>query len=88
MGKTDDALKILVALGMPRGQQNERSALVLLALAGVRPNGSWKKAGQAMLRIWDIMGFIRIAESPDHMIHFNGPKVLGSYSSAGALEMD
>jgi len=44
---------------LPRAQRNERSALVLLALAGVRPRGSWKEAGQPLLRIWDIMGFIR-----------------------------
>ena len=66
MGKIDDALEILVALGMPRGQQNERSALVLLALAGVRPSGSWRNAGQAMLRIWDIMGFMREAYQKDY----------------------
>ena len=55
----NDALEILRALGLPRAQQNERSALTLLALAGIGPRTSWKKASQPLLRIWDIMGFMR-----------------------------
>ena len=66
MSKIDDALQILDAFQLPRGQRNERSALVLLALAGVRPSGSWKQASQPLLRIWDIMGFIREAYKKDY----------------------
>ena len=33
---------------------------------------------------WDTE--VWIAESPDHMIHFNGPKFLGSCPSGGAIE--
>lgn len=59
MSKTDEALDIIRALGLPRQQQNERSALTLLALAGVRPRGKWARARQPLLRIWDIMAFMR-----------------------------
>ena len=31
MSKTDEAVEVLTALGLPRSQQNERSALTLLA---------------------------------------------------------
>jgi len=66
VNKIDDALEILDALQLPRAQQNERSALVLLALAGVRRKGLWKAASQPLLRIWDIMGFIREAYKKDY----------------------
>ena len=66
MSKINDAIKILEVLGMPRAQRNERSALVLLALAGVQPKGSWKNSRQPLLRIWDIMGFIRDVYKKDY----------------------
>jgi len=66
VSKTEEALKILSSLGLPRNQQNERSALTLLALAGVRKGTSWKKATQPMVRIWDIMGFMRERYGKDY----------------------
>ncbi|MBI5184323.1 MAG: hypothetical protein HZA01_01175 [Nitrospinae bacterium] len=42
--KIKDALVILNNLGLPRQQQNERSALTLLALLGLRPAGKWEDA--------------------------------------------
>ena len=59
MSKIEQAKEILRSLGLPAKQQNERSALTLLALAQIRPNGSWKNTQQPMLRIWDIMSFMR-----------------------------
>ena len=44
MTKIDEARGILKALGLPPAQQNEISALTLLALCGIGPNDSWKKA--------------------------------------------
>lgn len=55
IGMTDDdpvqvklritaAQEILKALGMPKAQQNERSALTLLSLADLRPDTPWSKA--------------------------------------------
>lgn len=59
MSKQEEALEIVRALGLPRAQQNERSALTLLALAGLGPRDSWTKTTNRALRIWDIMGFMR-----------------------------
>ena len=59
MSKTREAMEIIQALGLPRGQQNERSALTPLALAGVGPDDSWADTQTPRLRIWDIMGFMR-----------------------------
>ena len=59
MSKTDEALEILRLLGLPIAQQNERSALTLLALAGLKVNDSWINTKKTLLRIWDIMGFMR-----------------------------
>src|SRR5438552_175134 len=37
----DEALQILADLGLPRAQRNERSALTLLALIDLMPDGKW-----------------------------------------------
>lgn len=42
--KIEQAKQILEALGLPKQQQNERSALILLALCKIRPNDEWKNA--------------------------------------------
>lgn len=59
MSKRDDALEIIKSLGLPRQQQNERSCLALLALAGLKETDSWKNTNRPLLRIWDIMGWMR-----------------------------
>ena len=66
MSKQDEALEILRTLGLPRAQQNERSALTLLALAGLGPKGSWTKTKKPLLRIWDIMSFMRDKYGKDY----------------------
>jgi len=66
MSKPDDALGIIQALGLPRAQQNERSALTLLALANLGPNDTWANTQQPRLRIWDIMGFMREKYGKDY----------------------
>jgi adenine-specific DNA-methyltransferase len=59
MTKKDEALEILRAFGLPRAQQNERSALTLLALAGLGPKEAWADAQKPLLRTIDIMDFMR-----------------------------
>jgi hypothetical protein len=66
MSKQDEALEILQALGLPLAQQNERSALTSLALAGLGPKDSWAKTKSRALRIWDIMGFMRDKYGKDY----------------------
>lgn len=59
MSKRDDALEIIRSLGLPKQQQNERSCLTLLALAGLSENDNWNKVKRPQLRILDIMNWMR-----------------------------
>ncbi len=57
--KIDEATEILKALGLPRGQLNERSALTLLALLGLQPETPWQEAANPRMGITPIMDFCR-----------------------------
>lgn len=59
MGKVDEALSILVALGFPRLQQNNRSALSLLALVQLQETGSWQTLQSPLLGVRAIIDFCR-----------------------------
>lgn len=59
MAKIEEAREILKSLGLPTAQQNEMSALTLLALCGLRPNDNWSKACRDSLTVTKgIMAFI------------------------------
>lgn len=49
------ALDVIAGLGLPRAQQNERSALCLLALLDLPPGRSWAMAKNPMIGITPIM---------------------------------
>ena len=53
------ANQILISLGLPRAQQNERSALCLLALLNLRPGKAWADAENPLLGITPIMDWAR-----------------------------
>ncbi len=53
------ALQLLAELGLPRAQQNERSALTLLALLDLRPDREWKRAAAPLMGITPIMDWMR-----------------------------
>lgn len=53
------ALEILKKLGFPRAQQNERSALCLLALLDLKPNQKWSQASAPLIGITPMMDFSR-----------------------------
>lgn len=55
MGKIEQAQEILESLGLPSAQQNEISALTLLALAQLSERSTWKSANNPMLRVHDIL---------------------------------
>jgi adenine-specific DNA-methyltransferase len=57
MKKIADATVILKALGLPRGQLNERSALTLLALLDLRPSTPWAKASSPLRGVSEMMSF-------------------------------
>lgn len=59
MSKINEAIGIIAALGYPRAQQNERSALSLLALVQLREQGSWQQLANPLLGIRAILDFCR-----------------------------
>jgi len=57
--KIKQALNVIKSLGMPAAQQNERSALCLLALINLTPRKSWENADSPLIGITPIMDWIR-----------------------------
>jgi adenine-specific DNA-methyltransferase len=55
--RIQEALSILKDLGLPREQQNERSALTLLALLDLKPKTPWGEGASPMRGITEMMGF-------------------------------
>ena len=53
------AQQIIVSLGLPRAQQNERSALCLLALLNLSPDKAWVEAEAPLIGITPIMDWVR-----------------------------
>lgn len=58
MGKLEEAKDILKQLGLPRAQQNDRSAYTLLALLDLREDDEWKDSSNKLIGIHEIMQFI------------------------------
>ena len=59
MSKINEAVAILKDFGLPIEQQNEQSALTLLALADLNKENSWTEAKQRLIGIHDIMIFMK-----------------------------
>lgn len=55
--KLQDALNILLALGLPRQQLNDRSALTLLSLLALEPETGWAEAMNPLMGITPMMDF-------------------------------
>jgi adenine-specific DNA-methyltransferase len=56
--RIEEAKAILRDLGLPKAQQNDRSALTLLALLNLKAEDAWSRAGNPLLGITPIMEFI------------------------------
>jgi type II restriction enzyme len=57
--KIKDALSILIDMGVPKAQQNERTALCLLALLDMKPDTDWSDAKTPLVGITPMMEFAR-----------------------------
>lgn len=55
----EDAHQILISLGLPRAQQNERSALCLLAILNLTPGKTWAQTENPLIGITPIMDWAR-----------------------------
>lgn len=53
------AREIILALGLPRGQRNERTALCLLALLNLTPGKAWDAAENPLIGITPVMDWVR-----------------------------
>jgi adenine-specific DNA-methyltransferase len=88
MGKIEQAQEILESFGLPLAQQNEISALTLLALAQISEDNQWNDATNPMLRTHDILIEIKnrygrvYAENSRETIR---RKVLHQFSQAGIV---
>lgn len=89
MAKIDEGIKLLTALGLPKAQQNERSALTLLAVLDVKPKAKWGSAKKRNIRIHDILLFIekdykkKYAENTRETIR---RQTLHQFEQAGVVE--
>jgi adenine-specific DNA-methyltransferase len=52
-----ETIAVLKFLGLPRAQQNERTALALLALLDLKPKTPWSEAGAPLRGITEMMDF-------------------------------
>ena len=59
MGKIQEAQRILREFGLPPAQQNEISALTLLALCNLTETAPWFEASQPTITIHNMMGFMK-----------------------------
>jgi adenine-specific DNA-methyltransferase len=59
MGKIQDAQRILQELGLPPAQQNEISALTLLALCNLSETTSWGRISRQSITVHNMMGFMK-----------------------------
>jgi len=64
--KIEEALAILKELGLPTAQQNERSALTLLSLLGLKPDTPWAEATGPLMGITPMMDFFRAHYGKDY----------------------
>lgn len=58
MSKINQGLEILIKMGIPKAQQNERSSLTLLAVLDIKERSPWANGKKRLIRIHDILGFI------------------------------
>ena len=64
--KLQEAYQILIQLGLPRPQQNERTALCLLCLLDMTPDKSWSEAHNPLIGITPIMNWVRLNYNKDY----------------------
>jgi len=59
MGKIQEAQRILQELGLPPAQQNEISALTLLALCNLSETSPWTNISKETITVHNMMGFMK-----------------------------
>jgi len=57
--KIEEAINLLTLFGMPKAQQNERTAYCLLSLLNMTPEKEWKNAENPLMGITPMMNFAK-----------------------------
>lgn len=57
MSEIENIRLILDKIGLPKQQQSDLCCLVILSMAGIKPNGVWRNAQNEWTRIHDIIAF-------------------------------
>lgn len=65
--RIEEAITILAQLGFPAAQQNERSALTLLALVKLRSEDDWSEANHPLVGITQMMKYFADAYGKNYM---------------------
>jgi hypothetical protein len=65
-GKLEEARQILVDLGLPRAQLNDRTALCLLALVNMTPEKAWSAAEAPLIGITPMMDWAKAHYGTDY----------------------
>lgn len=60
MSKLQEARRVIVDLGLPQQQQNDRTAYCLLALLNMTPNQAWADAESPLMGVTPIMTWVRL----------------------------
>ena len=89
MSKIEEAQDILRQLGLPERQQNELSALVLLALADLSESEDWSEASKQRGTVPRILNFIKDAygkEYPENTRHIFRRRLLHHFLPARIVD--
>lgn len=78
----ESARQIIISLGLPRAQHNERSALFAESKIGLVyvtafPNRTFMSRHLSEIA-WETE--VWVADAPSHLIHFDGLRFLGPYN--------
>jgi len=57
--KIEEAINLLTLFGMPKAQQNERTAYCLLSLLNMTPEKEWKNAENPLMGITPMISFAK-----------------------------
>lgn len=67
MTKLEEGLEVLRQLGFPSAQQNERSALTLLALLNIKPQDDWSVAQNPLIGVTQMMKYFAANYGKEYM---------------------
>ena len=80
--RIEEALEILRSIGVPAGQENERSALTLLALLNLGPEDAWSASTAPLRGVTEMMNWMEL-----HYGKTYAPNTRGNYQEIHAASV-